>query len=187
MSIGPRVVVAVALQEIDNPPHAQASAQRDDQGFHHINSGSKKCHMKYQNRSGRSAPVFPFLRIFHFEDAFSVPPHRTPFYLLGVRILAVIYFKYVIHVIRLRPELCRQKTLYGPLNNRKRYRRRSLRRTNASPLRFPSCSRSRFRNGWSPLWSRDLPDVPCIFPPGGGRRQMGRLLQLSDSQSPCGS
>ena len=81
MSIGPRVVVAVALQEIDNPPHAQASAQRDDQGFHHINSGSKKCHMRYQSRSGISAPVFPFLRMFNLRTHFRFPltEHRSTY------------------------------------------------------------------------------------------------------------
>ena len=73
MSICARVVIAVTLQEIDNSPHAQTSAQGDHQSFHHINSGSKKSHMKYQNRSGWSAPVFPFLRILILRTHFPFP------------------------------------------------------------------------------------------------------------------
>lgn len=44
MSIGARVVRAVALQEIDNAPHAQASAESHNKGLQSINSGRKELH-----------------------------------------------------------------------------------------------------------------------------------------------
>ena len=45
MSIGARVVRAVALQEIDNTPHAQASAESHNKGLQSINSGRKELHI----------------------------------------------------------------------------------------------------------------------------------------------
>ena len=45
MSIGARVVRAVALQEIDNAPHAQASAESHNKGLQSINSGRKELHI----------------------------------------------------------------------------------------------------------------------------------------------
>ena len=45
MSIGARVVRAVALQEIDNAPHAQTSAESHNKGLQSINSGRKELHI----------------------------------------------------------------------------------------------------------------------------------------------
>ena len=45
MSIGTRIVRAVALQQIDNAPHAQASAQSHNKGLQSINSGRKELHI----------------------------------------------------------------------------------------------------------------------------------------------
>ena len=45
MSIGTRIVRAVALQQIDNAPHAQASAESHNKGLQSINSGRKELHI----------------------------------------------------------------------------------------------------------------------------------------------
>ena len=45
MSIGAGVVVAVTLQEIDETPHTEASAEGDHEGLKDLNSGSKKIHI----------------------------------------------------------------------------------------------------------------------------------------------
>ena len=45
MSIGTGVVRAVALQQIDNAPHAEARAQRDNEGLQSGDSGCEKCHI----------------------------------------------------------------------------------------------------------------------------------------------
>lgn len=45
MSIGARVVRAVALQKIDNAPHAQTSAESHNKGLQSINSGRKELHI----------------------------------------------------------------------------------------------------------------------------------------------
>ena len=44
MSIGARIVGPVALQEIDDAPHAQASAQGHNEGLQGGDSGSEKLH-----------------------------------------------------------------------------------------------------------------------------------------------
>ena len=46
MSIRAGVVVAVALQQIDNAPNAEARAQRDNEGLKNTNRRSEKCHNK---------------------------------------------------------------------------------------------------------------------------------------------
>ena len=45
LAFGARVVRAVALQEIDNAPHAQASAESHNKGLQSINSGRKELHI----------------------------------------------------------------------------------------------------------------------------------------------
>ena len=45
MSIGAGIIAAVPLQEIDNAPHAQASAQSHNKGLQSINSGRKELHI----------------------------------------------------------------------------------------------------------------------------------------------
>lgn len=45
MSIGGRVVGAVALQQVDNAPNAEARAQRDNEGLQGGDSGCEKCHI----------------------------------------------------------------------------------------------------------------------------------------------
>ena len=45
MSIGARVVGTVALQQIDNAPHAQASAQRNNESLQSRDSRSEKFHI----------------------------------------------------------------------------------------------------------------------------------------------
>ena len=45
MSFGARVVGTVALQQIDNAPHAQASAQRNNESLQSRDSRSKKFHI----------------------------------------------------------------------------------------------------------------------------------------------
>ena len=44
MSIGCRVVLAVAFQQIDNAPDTQTCAQGDHKDLQSINSACKKCH-----------------------------------------------------------------------------------------------------------------------------------------------
>ena len=45
MSIGTGVVGAVALQQVDNAPNAEARAQRDNEGLQGGDSGCEKCHI----------------------------------------------------------------------------------------------------------------------------------------------
>ena len=45
MSIGTGVVRAVALQQVDNAPDAEARAQRDNEGLQSGDSGCEKCHI----------------------------------------------------------------------------------------------------------------------------------------------
>ena len=45
MSIGAGIIAAVPLQEIDNAPHAQASAESHNKGLQSINSGRKELHI----------------------------------------------------------------------------------------------------------------------------------------------
>lgn len=45
MSIGARVIRTVALQEIDDAPHAQASAQGHNEGLQGGDSGRKELHI----------------------------------------------------------------------------------------------------------------------------------------------
>ena len=44
MSIGTGVVVAIALQQIDRAPNAEASAQRHNEGLKNTNSRIKESH-----------------------------------------------------------------------------------------------------------------------------------------------
>ena len=46
MSIRAGVVIAVALQQIDNAPNAKARAQRDNEGLKNTNRRIEKCHRK---------------------------------------------------------------------------------------------------------------------------------------------
>ena len=45
MSFGTWIIAAVPLQEIDNAPHAQASAESHNKGLQSINSGRKELHI----------------------------------------------------------------------------------------------------------------------------------------------
>ena len=45
MSIGAGIIAAVPLQEIDNAPHAQTSAESHNKGLQSINSGRKELHI----------------------------------------------------------------------------------------------------------------------------------------------
>lgn len=45
MSIRARVVIAVALKQVDHAPYAQASAQRDYKYLQSVDCRCKKCHM----------------------------------------------------------------------------------------------------------------------------------------------
>ena len=45
MSIGAGIIAAVPLQQIDNAPHAQASAKSHNKGLQSINSGRKELHI----------------------------------------------------------------------------------------------------------------------------------------------
>ena len=45
MSIGAGIIAAVPLQEIDNAPHAQASAQSNNQRLQSGDRGSEKLHI----------------------------------------------------------------------------------------------------------------------------------------------
>ena len=47
MSISPRIVVAIALHQIDDAPDTEASAQRDHEGLENTYRRSKKCHKSY--------------------------------------------------------------------------------------------------------------------------------------------
>ena len=61
MSIGAGVVVAVAFQEVDGPPDAQARAQGDNESLKDVDRGREKCHNKIagsREREGR-ADRFP--------------------------------------------------------------------------------------------------------------------------------
>ena len=51
MSIGGRVVLAVTFQKVDAAPHAQATAQGDDQSLQNVDSVSKKAHIHISFRS----------------------------------------------------------------------------------------------------------------------------------------
>ena len=44
LPIRTRVVVAVAFQKVDNPPYAEASAERNNEGFEYIYRRIKKSH-----------------------------------------------------------------------------------------------------------------------------------------------
>lgn len=44
MSIGTWIVGTITFQEIDNAPHAQTSAQRNNESLQSINSGRKELH-----------------------------------------------------------------------------------------------------------------------------------------------
>ena len=44
MSIGSGVVVAVALQKVDRAPHAEAGAQRHNEGLQNTDRTVEKCH-----------------------------------------------------------------------------------------------------------------------------------------------
>lgn len=54
MSIGARIVRPVPLQEIDNAPHAQASAQSHNEGLQGSDGGSEKLHKNLHFLRGRS-------------------------------------------------------------------------------------------------------------------------------------
>ena len=47
LSIGPRVVVAVALQQIDDAPHTEARAESDHKGLQSRDRRSKESHKSY--------------------------------------------------------------------------------------------------------------------------------------------
>ena len=44
MSIRAGVIIAVAFQQIDDAPYAEASTQRDHQNLQSVNRGCEKCH-----------------------------------------------------------------------------------------------------------------------------------------------
>ena len=44
MSIGTWIVGTITFQEVDNAPHAQTSAQRNNESLQSINSGRKELH-----------------------------------------------------------------------------------------------------------------------------------------------
>ena len=58
MSIGAGVVVAVALQQIDRAPHAEAGAQRHNEGLQNTDRAIEKCHIlsSFKTVGGASAP-----------------------------------------------------------------------------------------------------------------------------------
>ena len=63
MSISPRIIISVALQQIDHAPHGKASAQRHDESLQGSNGRSKKLH-KSSISPGGKAPAMkkpPFL------------------------------------------------------------------------------------------------------------------------------
>ena len=45
MSIGARVIRAVALQQVDNAPHAKASAEGNHEGLQSVDGRSEKLHI----------------------------------------------------------------------------------------------------------------------------------------------
>ena len=45
MSIRTWVVIAVTFKEVDNAPHAEASAESNNEGLQSSDSGSEKCHI----------------------------------------------------------------------------------------------------------------------------------------------
>ncbi len=45
LALGSGVVVAVALQKVDRAPHAEAGAQRHNEGLQHIDRTVEKCHI----------------------------------------------------------------------------------------------------------------------------------------------
>jgi len=55
MSIGAGIIAAVPLQEIDNAPHAQASAESHNKGLQSINSGRKELHIASISPGGSPA------------------------------------------------------------------------------------------------------------------------------------
>lgn len=55
MSIGAGIIAAVPLQEIDNAPHAQTSAQRNNESLQSINSGRKELHITSISPGGSPA------------------------------------------------------------------------------------------------------------------------------------
>jgi hypothetical protein len=57
MSIGTWVVRSIALQQIDNAPHAKSSAEGYNKSLQSINSGSEKLH-----RASFSPGVFPAMK-----------------------------------------------------------------------------------------------------------------------------
>ena len=72
MSIRARVIIAVALKQVDHAPYAQASAQRDYKYLQSVDCRCKKCHMFL------SEPNFkvPFYRCFVLPQA----PIKKPLY-----------------------------------------------------------------------------------------------------------
>ena len=54
LAFGARIVGPVALQEIDDAPHAQASAQGHNEGLQGGDSGSEKLHKYLHILRGRS-------------------------------------------------------------------------------------------------------------------------------------
>ena len=56
MSIATGIVRAVALQQIDNAPHAEASAESNNKGLQSSDSGSEKLHI-FLHFSGVIAPA----------------------------------------------------------------------------------------------------------------------------------
>ena len=44
MSIGAGVIVAIALQQVDDTPNGKTGTQGDNESLQNTNSGSKKCH-----------------------------------------------------------------------------------------------------------------------------------------------
>ena len=49
LAFGTGVVVAVALQEIDDAPGTEARAQRDNKDFKSVDCRSKKCHIRFSS------------------------------------------------------------------------------------------------------------------------------------------
>lgn len=56
MSIRSRVIRSIALQQIDNAPHAEASAESNNKGLQSSDSGSEKLHI-FLHFSGVIAPA----------------------------------------------------------------------------------------------------------------------------------
>ena len=57
MSIGARVIRSIALQQIDNAPHAQTSAESHNKGLQGIDSRRKELHIAYI-----SPGIFPAIK-----------------------------------------------------------------------------------------------------------------------------